>query len=137
VKVPLIGKIAVVALLATTTVIATVEPASAICEFDKSNQHTVGSVFHGWTRTFCQPAGNWVYTVSTDHGHGAKYAALWHTGATHLHCDSLVSGSGNASCSDTVGNTHHYSSHDVADPACGDRFGDGHGFDCHAMEGLP
>ncbi len=112
-------------------------PAFAACSFDKSNSHAIGSVTHGWDRFFCQPANNYLFNAYTNHGHGTKYVALWHDGTTHLHCDSLVSGSGNAACSATVTSVSHYTFHDIANIACNDRFNDGHGFDCHSMESLP
>ncbi len=112
-------------------------PAFAACSFDNSNVHTVGSVNHGWERFFCQPANDYTYNVFTNHGHGTKYVALWHDGG-NLHCDRLVSGSNNATCSDVVNNTSHHSFHDIAGTSCTDRFNtDGHGFNCHDMEGLP
>jgi hypothetical protein len=94
-------------------------------------------VFHGWDRYFCQPANNYDFNAFTNHGHGKKYVALWHSGTTHLHCDDYVNGAADAFCSDIVNNTSHYTWHDVADLSCTDRMSDGHGFDCHSMEALP
>lgn len=111
-------------------------PAHAACSLDKTNQHTLGEVFHGWSRLFCQPENNFIYQAKTNHGHGTKYVGLWHDGTTHLHCDSLVSGSGNATCQDTVTSSAHHTYHDVASSSCTDDMGDGHGFNCHNMESL-
>lgn len=112
-------------------------PAYAACSPAGANNHSIGSVSHGWSRVFCQPANTYTYTVWTNHGHGQKYVSLWHSGTTHLHCDDIESGSVNANCSTSGLNTSHFSYHDIADPACNDRFNDGHGFACHEMEGLP
>jgi lactam utilization protein B len=113
-------------------------PAYAACSFDKSNEHTVGSVFHGWSRTYCEISADYTFSVETNHGHGNKYAALYHADLSHLHCDSYATGSVNAFCSKSGINVNHLSFHDVAGSAsCYDRMTDGHGFDCHNMEALP
>lgn len=127
-------------ILAASTVLVFVwaPPAFAACTFDKSNQHTIGSVFHGWSRTFCEQTGTYTFSVQTNHGHGQKYVALWHSDTSHLHCDDLETGSINAFCTFSGLNTSHYSFHDIAGTSCTDRFtSDGHGFDCHPMESLP
>lgn len=113
-------------------------PAYAVCTSDKSNNHSIGSVPHGWQRFSCQPANNYKFNAWTNHGHGQKYVAIWDSVGPTLHCDNLASGSTNAACSTTAPNTSHYSYHDVAGViSCVDRFNDGHGFDCHEMEALP
>jgi hypothetical protein len=115
----------------------TASPAMAACSLDNTNQHTLGDVFQGWSRLFCQPANNFIFQAKTNHGHGDKYVGLWHDGTSHLHCDSFVSGSGNATCQDTVSSTAHHTYHDVAGSSnCNDSMGDGHGFNCHTMESL-
>lgn len=127
-------------ILATSSwiIVSGAPPAFALCNFDTDNDHTIGSAFHGWDRWFCQPPNDYRFTVFTNHPHGQKYAALWHDGTTHLHCDVLVSGSANASCTDTLNNTNHYSYHEISSlTSCTDRFSDGHGFNCHSMESLP
>ncbi len=112
-------------------------PAYAACQSDKSNEHTLGSAFHGWSRLFCQPENNFLFQAKTNHGHGTKYVGLWHDGTTHLHCDAIGTGSTNAYCTATVGTTNHYTHHDLADlNLCNDSFNDGHGFNCHNMESL-
>lgn len=113
-------------------------PAFAACSLDKSNQHSIGSVSHGWDRFFCQPANDYKFNAFTNHGHGSKYVALWHNGTTHIHCSDIESGSVNAFCSSTLANSNHYTAHDIATiGVCLDRFNtDGHGFDCHDMESL-
>jgi hypothetical protein len=134
------GRFRVFVLLVATTALTVVwaSPAYAICSSDKTNSHTVGSVSHGWSRTFCQPSGDYNFNVWTNHGHGQKYVALWHSDTSHLHCDDLESGSVNASCTKSGINVHHMSYHDIAGGvSCTDRFNDGHGFDCHDMEALP
>ncbi len=117
-------------------------PALAACSSDKSNTHTVGSVFHGWDRFFCQPANNYKFNGYTNHGHGQKYVAIWNSPVTgNPDCDNLASGSVNAFCSAIVADVHHQSYNDIAavqgSGYCTDRFPDGHGFDCHFMEPLP
>jgi hypothetical protein len=117
--------------------IGVLQQAAFACDTSSdSNQHTVGAVFHGWIWSFnsCQ-SNPYHYEVRTNHGHGSKYVALWHSGTTHLHSDDLESGSVNAYCADAVNSTHHYSWHDIAGTSCTDRFNDGDGFDCHSMEG--
>jgi len=134
-----LSRLVVLTFFCGATILVSSPPAFAICSFDAENAHVVGSVNHGWSRLFCLPSGDYDYTVFTNHGHGMyKYVALWHSGAEHLHCSDLESGSVNASCSRTVSTTHHQSSHDIADVlSCTDRFNDGHGFDCHFMEAIP
>lgn len=130
----LLSSLAVTTILTAGLLVVAAPPAFAACETPTSNAHTVGSVNHGNSQTFCLPAGTFNYTVWTNHGHGQKYVALWHSGATHLHCDALTSGSQNASCTKGGINGSHFSHHDVAGISCVDRFSDGHGFDCHDME---
>lgn len=133
----LLARLLIVVLMGAPLVIVSSQPAFAACSFDTDNDHTVGSVFHGWDRLFCQPANDYRFTAFTNHGHGTKHAALWHVGATHLHCDSLASGSSYATCTDTVNNTNHETFHDRAGVSCTDSFNDGHGFNCHFVESLP
>lgn len=112
-------------------------PAYAVCSSDKTNNHTVGSVSHGWSRVFCQPANNYNFTAWTNHGHGTKFVEIAYNDTSHVHCSSIVSGSKNASCSKSGINSSHMSGHDIATPTCTDRFNDRHGIDCHFMEALP
>lgn len=132
-----VAAVAVSTLLGLGVVLVAVDSAHAACSPDKSNSHTQGSVPHGWSRVFCQPANNYNFSAWTNHGHGQKCVAIWHSGASHLHCDQLASGSQNASCQAYGINVHHYSWYDVAGVSCVDRYADGHGFDCHQMEALP
>lgn len=119
--------------LFTALFVTWASPAHAVCSSDAANNHTTGSVPHGWSRVFCQPANTYNFTAWTNHGHGTKYVALIHSAFTHTHCDSLA----NASCSTSGLNINHGSWHEVASASCTDRFNDGHGFDCHEMEALP
>lgn len=126
-------------LLVATMFLAVVwaPPAFAVCSSDKSNQHTVGSVRHGWSRLFCQPGNTYTFTGFTNHGHGTKYAAIYHSDASHRHCEKLVTGSANAQCTAGGLSASHFSFHEIAAGSCYDRMADGHGFDCHFMEALP
>ena len=75
-------KVSLLLALVATYVLALASPAVAVCQADKSNEHTLGEVFHGWSRLFCQPENNFLYQAKTNHGHGTKYLAFWHDGAT-------------------------------------------------------
>ncbi len=112
-------------------------PAFAACTFDKSNEHTVGSVFHGWSRTFCEQSGTYTFSGETNHSHGSKYVAVVDNTGYIFRCDDLESGSVNAFCSKSGLTVNNMSYHDIAGGGCFNRFGDGHGFDCHFMETLP
>jgi hypothetical protein len=127
----------VLILFSSSILVASSSPAFAACSFDKDNDHVVSGITHGWDRFFCQPANNYNYDAFTNHGHGDKYAALWHSDASHIHCDDIGNGSVNAFCSATVPNTHHETFHDAPLGGCLNRYGDGHGIDCHDMEALP
>jgi hypothetical protein len=129
-----VASLMVLIVVGVWTLVLVSQPAFAACEPSTSNAHTVGSVYHGNRQTYCLPAGTFNYTVWTNHGHGNKYVALWHTGSTHLHCDVLAGGSNNAQCSTSGINGHHHSYHDIAGLSSVDRFPDGHGFDSHSME---
>jgi hypothetical protein len=94
-------------------------------------------VFHGWDRVLIQPQCiDYDFDAWTNHGHGDKYVALVHsTGTFHTHCDSLATGSQNASCSRTLSSKQHMSFHST-DGTDG-LYGDGHGISDHFMEALP
>jgi hypothetical protein len=109
--------------------------ALAACSFDASTVHTAGGVTHGYQRLFCTPSYDYTFTVSTVHGHGNKYAALY-SSSYNLNCDDLESGSVTATCQRSGYTIHHLSYHE-APLNCGSLYSDGHGISCHYMEELP
>lgn len=131
------ARLLVLAVFVLPLLVVWAPPAMAACTLDVVNKHTLTTgVFHGWERFFCQPPGNYRFNANTNHGHGNKYVALWHSDNSHMHCDVIGSGSVNAFCSDTVNNTNHDTFHE-APLQCGSLYGDGHGISCHTMEAIP
>jgi hypothetical protein len=123
-------------LLAGSFIMMSPGTALAACSFDASTVHTTGSVTHGYQRLFCVPSYDYTFTVSTSHGHGNKYAALYNSVNNNLNCDDLESGSVTATCQRSGYGIHHYSYHE-APLSCGSFYSDGHGISCHYMEELP
>lgn len=122
---------------AGATVLLTPDTAGASCQADVTNEHTVGGVFHGWHRFFCQPGATWSYTAETEHDHGNKYVSINNSNNGNLNCDDLESGSAFAICSKSGFTTTNHDSFHEAPLNCGSLYSDGHGIDCHIMEAEP
>jgi hypothetical protein len=134
---PLLKRVGLVVVLVFATMVIP-GPAASACQIgvNRANNHTQGSVPHGWSRAWS--CDHYNYNGWTNHGHGTKYVALVASPTGNILCDAVATGSTNASCRRNSGSTHIGSFHDTG-PATGgcDLFNDGHGICPHTMEPIP
>lgn len=121
-------------LLAAVVVLASLAPV-AIASDDAENSHTVSGVFHGWTRRHHLEDGGYHFHGWTEHGHGAKYAGVYHYNSLHVHCDNSGSAD-HVHCDAHTDNNNHKSVHE-APLTGGCSYSDGHGWCPHSMEPFP